>query len=227
MENYTTSLVSLLNRAVAAVSESIAKDGLKALKQTVDDAGFGDSPYLKNYEVFSYVEKDLITFEIVLNLEAVETSPESLKDDISEAQEAIGDSLTKVFRLTNRGVEKVNRMKDIRFDKHDARRPARDARTPPKRVAGGKDETRTKSSDRSIGHALARSAPRKMQMTRGGKVSLSFGLQTEPTGGGGVKFPKGDFQGIIGQFMDKLKQVVSSNFVPELEQIIARHTNVQ
>jgi len=223
MVDYTTSLMSLVNRAVDAVQDSIAKDGLRALKQTIDQAGFGDSPYLKNYQVFSYVESDLITFEIVLSLESVETTPTDLKDQIAIAQEEIGDVMTRVYRLTTRGVEKVNRMKDIRFSEHDARRPSKDARRSPNRVAGSKTDSRKTSNQRASGHALAKSAPRRMHVARTGKISLSFGLTTQTLPGGGIKFPSGDFEGIIGQFMDKLKQVIVNNFTPQLKTIISRH----
>jgi len=72
MPAITTSLTTQLRRATEAVRDDIAKDGLIALKRVLDNAGFSESDYLKDYEVYSHIHGDGILFEILLKLDSTD-----------------------------------------------------------------------------------------------------------------------------------------------------------
>lgn len=218
--DYTTQLSALLNHAIDEVVESVAIEGLQALKHTLDSAGFGEFDTLKNYEVFSHVEGREITFEIKVEFESLDekTKETLLSQSTSQDQKIRRTAKTFAFSGIGGAVNSVSRMHDARHVTHDARWKGHDARKTVREVP----DTRKGSGERLAGHGLAFHAPRGISIDKMGKLSVSLEKTVKETDRG-VTFPQGDFQGILGKFIDKLKMVVSDKFVPQLELIIRRN----
>ena len=223
MADIATSLETALGRVITGVADDVAQLGLKALRDSLDAAGFRKMENLKDYEVFSHVSGDTILFEIVLDVEGVEALPEDKLEQAGQNAEILESEIDNlVFRtygLTKGGdVARISRMKDGRRPVTDARRPARDAR----KGAGG-------ALEREAAHKVAKSAPRSLagmkgiRVTKEGKLSLSFQRSVTAGPNGEAKFPSTQFEGVLQDFMDKLKKVITDVFVPELEAAVARY----
>ena len=206
MDDIATTLTAALERAADRVVDGIAKDGLKILKSVLDSSGFSKSEYLKNYEVLAHVSGREVTFEILLDIEAVEPENEDTRKSMEEQLERVQEKASRTYRLTSRGVQRMGK---------DARTPARDARTPAR-------DARTTAADRLVEHEIALHAPRSARITRTGKLAVAL-KRSVRTVEGKTEFPEGDFQGIIGKFMDEIKSTIVDRFIPELGDIIQRH----
>jgi len=230
LADIATSLETALGRVITGVADDVAQLGLKALRDSLDAAGFRKMENLKDYEVFSHVSGDTILFEIVLDVEGVEALPEDKLEQAGQNAEILESEIDNlVFRtygLTKGGdVARISRMKDGRRPVTDARRPARDARRPARdarKGAGG-------ALEREAAHKVAKSAPRSLagmkgiRVTKEGKLSLSFQRSVTAGPNGEAKFPSTQFEGVLQDFMDKLKKVITDVFVPELEAAVARY----
>lgn len=228
MTDITTSLTAQLQRAVEAVTDTIAKDGLLVLKRVLDNAGFAHSPYLKDYQVYAHVAADGIVFEILLNVEAFDIDKKLLQKDSQKAIEAFEDASERTYHIISRGgFARVARMKDNRRAIPSAlNRPNRTKSNLKQWGDQGFVRNRFKDSgQRKTDHRLALSAPRDMSVSREGRLSVSFQRQTRTTKSGEIHFPQGKFQGLVKKFMDELKQLVLSNFVPELEKIMQKYVS--
>ena len=215
MVDIATTLDAMVRRAFGAVVDDIAKDGLRVLRRVLDEAGFSKSEYLRNYEVYAHVSGETITFEIVLDVEAVVPEDEVTRQALEEQQEKaeeMEDQADKSFHLS-RKTQRVGRLRGLQ----DARRPARDARTPA-------HDVRKTASDRLAGHELARLAPRSGRVTRTGKLSVALRRSVRASEKK-VEFPKDKFQGILGTFMEEIKDVISDKFAPELRKIVERYVS--
>ena len=219
-----TTLNASMLRIVDAVIDAIAVDGVTALKRVLDDAGFSKSEALKGYEVYAHVSGREITFEILIPTEAFDTSDSQTREAVEKARQEAEEEVhtpgtrTYGFQPTSR----PGRLTGRRDARRDARKSVwdgrRDARRPPKTL-----NSRAKTSQtRHIEHEAALNAPRGMAVDREGMVSLRMTKAVEDTPDGGVRLPKGKFQGVIGKFVDSLKDVIADNFVPELEKLLAR-----
>ena len=228
MTDITTSLTAQLQRAVEAVADTIAKDGLMALKRVLDGAGFAKSPYLKDYQTYAHVTADGIVFEILLNLEAVDIDKKVLQEAAQKATEAFENASERTYQVISRGgFNRVARMKDNRRSIPNAlNRPKRTKSNLKQWGDQGYVRNRFKDSgQRKTDHKLALSAPRDMNINREGRLSVSFQRQTKTTKSGEIHFPQGKFQGLVKKFMDELKQVVLSSFIPELEKIMRNYVS--
>ena len=220
--DYSTALVTELQRAAERVIDDVAKDGLVVLKTVLDDAGFGESKYLKDYKIFAHVIKDEVIFEIILDVHSV------VLDDVSkESSEQV--SMDELIRKRARtysmqglnDIQRIEGMKDVR---KDARKPARDARKKLQDSGRQNYDARKNSTDRLIDHQLAAHSPRGMKIDRDGKLAISF-RKSMKTGTHSTVYPKGKFEGILDKFVRKLESVVVDKFVPELEHMINRYAN--
>ena len=205
-----TTLTATIDRAVERIVDGVASDGLKALKSVLDSAGFPKSEYLKNYEVFAHVSGTEVTFEILLDVEAVEPEDEITRKAMEEQKqqlEQIQQRASRTYRMTSRGVQRLE----------DARRPARDARRPAR-------DARKTASHRLAEHEIALHAPRSARITRTGKLAVAL-KRSIRTAEKETKFPEGKFQGIIGKFVDEIGSVIADRFLPELRDIVQRHAS--
>ena len=219
-----SSLNAQLKKAAEAVQDGIARDGLVALKKVLDSAGFVKSPYLKNYEVFSYVGPDGVTFEILLELKAVDIDLKKIEEAAAAAAESFEQASKRVYKLVSRGgFNRVARMKDNR-------KPIPSALNRPVRTKsnlkqwgdrGGYVRNHLKGAgERKVEHGLAMSAPRDMNINREGKLSVQFSKRTRTTKSGEIHLPQGKFQGIMKKFMDELQTIIVKQFAPELEKMV-------
>ncbi len=228
-DDITTSLTAQLQRAVSAVADNIARSGLELLQKTLDNAGFLKSSYLKDYEVYSRVNRDTITFEILVRLDSIQVDQMRLAEKTRE-QEMVTPKDTaeqaeeRVFGIQGRGgFANVARMHDARKPTRDARKPLRDARKPLHDATKGPRDSR----ERAINHTLARTRPRSillprgMQVNRDGKLAIQLDRRATLNKEGGLQMPNGEFQGIVRRFMDDLRHLVLEQFTPQLEKIIS------
>jgi len=211
----TTSLTAYLDRLVDEMVDAIAKDGLVLLKRVLDQAGFAKSPYLKDYQVFAHVIGDVVSFEILLDVEAVvpadEVTRQAMEDsaDAGDEQEAVASSTYAMGpNGPQRLVGKTNAMRDARTPARDARRPARDARKT--------------SRDRLIEKEVANITPRSARVDRDGRLSVAL-RRSARTNGEEIVMPQGEFQGIIGTFLREISSIISAKFSPGLSEIIGRY----
>lgn len=230
MSNWSSALNSAFNRMISNSIERIAKAGLVALRKVVNDAGFSRSEYLKNYELFVHIDGNLIIYEIVLDLEAIETedevSMEILEDQNKIIEEKLNKASTKSYRMTMRGVQGLT---DARSPALDRRSPATDARTPA-------TDARTTATDRLFKKELLNAAPRSAGIGRGGKLRLSFSRsireverqrkneQTQKVENvQEIRMPDGKFEGIVKEFIDELNKIIANEWADEFLKIVKNY----
>lgn len=211
-----TPLYAAIQRAADSITDVIAKEGLSALKRTLDKAKFSKSEYLKDYEVFAHVSGKEIEFEIVLNIEAVEPADEETRRAMEEEKATKEDEMKRdLARTYGWHMRGPRRLRDKRRPASDARQSLRDAR---QRVG----DIRKTSRHRLLEHEMALKNPRSAEVTPEGKLSVSL-RRTMRESEGEVRMPQGQFQGVMNQFMKELYEVVANNFGTELRDIILRY----
>jgi hypothetical protein len=210
MPEISTPLALLAERAMDAMVDSVARDGLSILKRLLDGAGFMDSQYLKDYDVLAHVSGRTVTYEVVVNMEAVEVTPE-IQEEMDRARQDIADTVERTYGIGPSGPQRLSGVRDAR---RDARMPARDARRPAR-------DARKNSRDRLIGHEVALHAPRSLDVTRKGKISISFTRTLREDDAGSVSFPRSRFEGVVGKFYDDLTSLILKRFAPAFEAELA------
>lgn len=215
--DYTTTLNVILDRAIDNIIETIAKEGLTALKHVIDDAGFGESEYLKNYEVFAHVEGKIVIFEIIVDFEALDEETAAKADNRPAPFSRIRSNAKKFALMADGRPGRVSQMKDARVPADDKRNKIHDARRGARRVG----DARKGAEERLAEHVFAANAPRGISITKEGKMSIALQKVVRQTERG-VRFPQSDFEGVVKEFIDRLQDVIARNFVPELDAILAR-----
>lgn len=224
MSSIATTLTAALLRSVDNVVDAIALDGVAALKRVLDENGFAENEALRDYEVYSHVSGREITFEILIPAEAFDTEDAQTREAVEQARQQAEEAVhtpgvrTYGFQPTSQPGRLTGRRdarRDARKSHHDARR---DARKAPQTLTSRKKTAQT----RLIEHEVALHAPRSLKVNREGKLSLRMSRMVEDTPEGGMRMPKGKFQGVIGQFMDKLETVIAEQFTAELSKLLAR-----
>lgn len=211
----TTSLTAMLDRLVDDIVDTIAKQGLALLKKILDEAGFQKSPYLKDYEVYAHVTGNVITFEILLDVEAVVPADEVTKKAIQDSAEQAAAAEQIADSSYAMGPSGPQRIVGPHNAKRDARRPARDMRKPAR-------DARTTSVDRLIMKEVANVSPRSAKVTRDGRLSVAL-KRAATVVGEEIVMPQNEFQGIIGKFISEISTLVSSSFAPGLSDIIGKN----
>lgn len=215
MVDLATQVNTALQRATDSLVDEIAKDGLMVFKKVLDESGFLRSPYLKNYEVLSHVEDSLITFELIIDISALNQKEDQVREMLEAARPGMISEAARTYGIGAKGVQRLIGPRDIRTPSRDARRPARDARTPAK-------DARRNASQRLIGHEVALHAPRSMNVTREGKISVLFKRSLRETESG-IHFPKGKFQGLLAKFIEDLSDVVLEKFTPAFKSVLVKY----
>ncbi len=217
MTDYTTTIATQLNRIVDSLVDEIANDGLQILKKILDSSGFAKSEYLKDYEIYAHVDVHEITFEILVNLEAIEMD-EEVQERIQSEQKKIQERLeSKAIRTY--GMSKHGNTRRI-VGQRDAKKPTQDARRPARRRTGG-----LKTADNRLEeHEVALRAPRSIRVNREGKLSLSFKRSLrENKQTGEIIYPKEKFDGIMNDFINQIQDLIADKFIPELGKFIERN----
>jgi hypothetical protein len=212
----STTLHTALSRAMGSLMDRIAVDGLSALKKTLDEAGVPER--LKQYEIYSHVAGDSILFEIVVDSSRViatdRKTMEAIRSEMSNMREQMMKRVMKSFEIGPEGPRRVVRdariaQNDVRMRPMDARRGARDAR---RQIL----DARRKLEDKRI------EGIHGMDLTPDGKLSVTI-ERSASAGKLGFKYPKGAFQGIMGDFINRLQDAISNNFSEKLESILSKH----
>jgi len=219
MDDIATSLHTALERAVHNLIDVIAKEGLEALKRTIDRAKFSQSEYLKDHEIYAHVMGDSIEFEIVLSLDAIvpeddETRKEIEKQLQEEEDEQLERQMARTYGWSTRGPRRIR----------DARKPATDARTPLRDARQRVPDARTTARHRDFKRTVALRTPRSAQVTPEGKLSVALRRTVKETDTE-IRLPQGQFQGVIDQFMKELKSLIADEFAQELTKIVSRYVN--
>lgn len=223
---------SMLEEAVLSTIDSIAVEGLTALKRILDESGFADSPNLKDYEVTASVSKDSVEFELLIDFEGLdEDSKRKMRKENEEvfdrhANEVKGRSEARDFVKTytmsprTKRPERIVGMRDARRPPREGRRFQRDARKIP--YDRHRTDASKTSGQRYVEHEFAATAPRGLDVDDSGKLRIALHREIRNTKKG-VIFPKGDYQGIVKKFVEQIEQIMEEKFVPELESIIMQH----
>lgn len=222
MADFATSLNAMLLRAVESVVDLVAVDGVVALRKVLDESGFAKSEYLRDYEVYAHVQGQVVTFEILITAEAVDMQDPATKEAVDQNAEEDTDREpgTRTYGMTP--TRRPGRLVGRYDARRDARTPARDARRDVRQPARTVKSALKTAQIRLIEHEMALVAPRSMKVNRQGKVSLRMSRSVEETPEGQVRMPQGEFQGVIGKFVESLKDIIANRFAPELEKILAR-----
>ena len=234
---FESAMTSFIEDAAHSVVESIASDGLIALKSVLDSSGFADSKHLKDYEVFANVTTTSVEYEIVIKLESIsESAKESLRTGehspktretpraaymarisaVSSAGEA--KKLVKTYALTADGRPyRLEGVHDARKSAKDARKPTRDARTGSDRRA--RTDAKRGSGRRLVEHTMTAYSPRGLDVDSSGLLHVAFQREVRTTGKTFV-MPKGSYQGIVKKFVDKIRDLVENDFSTKFEEIV-------
>lgn len=204
-----TTIDAAMKRAARNIIREIAKKGIVALKNILDRSGFAKSEYLDDYEVFAHIRGDEITFEIIVDFDALQFEDDATKKALEENAQQLQNSERTYGVRSNRAYTYV---RDVRKPAIDKRKPARDARQPAR-------DARKTSHDRLVGHEIALHAPRSARMTRQGKLSVTLRRSVRETQQK-IQIPDGEFDGIIKEVMDKLSTIIASSFVPAIQEIV-------
>jgi hypothetical protein len=225
-KDFATSLHADLQRMIPNLMDRIASDGLKALKATLDEAGVSER--LGHCEIFSHVAGDTVIFEVVVDSDAVVASDAktaaATQEEMSKAKKKMMKKVTKTFEMGLEGprrafVDARKFQMDARSSARDARSSARDARVSAK-DARSSAEKRAGRADSGLDRHI--DGVKGMNMTPSGKLSLTIerSMSVDKLG---THIPKSAFQGIMGDFMDRLNSAIHNNFADKLSVIMSRH----
>lgn len=213
MKNISTLFQTSLDRAIEKILDPIADEGLLRLQVLLDNSGFADSPYLKDYNIISYVHDGEITFEILLSIDSVVVEDTTVVEEENKEGEKIEKKATTIYVL-DRANRRTSKMRDIRRPTTDARRGASDLRRPAK-------DARTTANRRLIKKELINKAPRSAVINRQGKLSLRLKRSIKSSE---VKFRIPDnVEGIIKGIKDEISKLVLEKFMPELIIVIKKY----
>lgn len=223
MPTTETGIAALAQRALDAIVEEIAKDGVQVLRSVIEEEGFSQNENLKDYEVFAHVApNNEIWFEIVFNMEALddesqEDTEETTEDEIPEGSKTFGFSdLGRISQLVSRNEGR----RDARKPTHDARR---DARREPKHLRS----TYKTAEIRKVEHSIIARSPRSLRLNpKTSKVSLRIKSMVQNRVEDQVYvYRRKKFEGVVERFINGLTKVIANNFSDELQKIISRYTS--
>ena len=190
MSDLTTSIHAAVTRAASRIDDRIAQEGLSALKQTLDAAGFPMHDGLKSYEIRSTITDGGISFEIILDSDSVVAGDAAVKklmeEKVSEATKRV-EKVFKTYVMTDNGPQR----RDIRKT----------------------------AMDRLVERGMVIRSPRSIEMTSDGQVKVAMD-RLEREGTFNMTLPSRQLQGILGEYEKRLRAVISEKFVPELQTII-------
>jgi hypothetical protein len=216
MADITTTLNAALQRAVNNVADNIAKEGIQAFKNTLDESGLSDSPELKDYEVQAHVSGDEVTFELIVNSESVIPVDDNARQALEGMQQQI--QILKAIASRTYGMSKRGGVQRL-IGRRDGRR---DARTPTKEATKPTKSTLKTSSDRAVDHEAMAKSPRSMSV-EANKLIISFRRSTKQTMKDKFVMPRKEFEGIPDVFLQKLKTIIAKRLNPELDKILKRY----
>lgn len=225
MSDIATSIYAAVQRAIDNVIDSIATEGVGVLTKVLENEGFLEFEYLKDFQVFAHVKDAEIWFEIVLSMEGLDDESKAEVQDKEPEKDELPPENAKVFTKNELG--NIGRVVYHVTPMKDARKPARDARRNAFHGPTKLRDTPTTSEDRQIYHAMAAHSPRSLLVNRQGQISIIMKSMVELQNSGRETFTyrHKKFEGAIGRFIDKLTPVISEKFSQELQSIITRYVS--
>lgn len=228
MKQDFSNLDSILNDKLLDILEPIAVKGLKAFKKILDDSGFADSKYLKDYEIYSEMTRHSVNFHLVINLDSVEE--ESIRKMRKESEHIYSNNarqvknrdeareFLRIYMMKPDGRPQrilgsrnaVIKQKNITKYQRDARKTAYDREN---------DRNPRNSGERLVSKEFAISSPRSIEVLTEGKLRLTVQREIRNTNRK-VIFPKGTYQGIVKKLLEDVSKIIESSFVEELNRII-------
>jgi hypothetical protein len=223
MSNLETGIAALAQRAVDSVIEEIAKDGVKVLRQVLEDEGFSHNEYLKDYEVFAHVSpNNEIWYEIVCDMEALD---DESKEDLEEESDNQIPEGSKTFGYSDLG--RISQLVSTHDGRRDARKPTRDATHDARREPKHLRSTYKTGEIRSMEHKIIAHSPRNLRLNpKTSKVSLRIKSMVQNRLEDQMYiYRHKKFEGAIERFINKLTKVIAEDFAAELQKIISRYTS--
>lgn len=220
-DNVTTSLHAQVQRFISGILDTIASEGLIALKQTLDDAGVTKNI---DYAVLAHTTGDSVIFEITVDSSTIVSDDPITIAYLQKARLELYKqkmkNVTKTFELGLDGSRRV--VYDARKTASDARKHANDIRRPARDARVSARDARRPARDARSGVDRTIENPHGMSMTKDGKLSITI-ERSVIKNKSEIQIPKGVYQGIIGNFIDRVNNIVAEEFVGELEKIITRY----
>lgn len=209
----------LFKQAIAPIMDSIAKDGVIAIRSALEKSGFIESEYLKNYQVLAHVSSKDIIFEILIDSDAIDKeSIEKMKEENEDNDKEAEENKKKPKRVYKTISVDKSGNSEIVSKKHDARNRVTDS-------ANQLKDARKNSQNRKDEHELAAHAPRNMSINKDGKLSIKLKKEVTETKDGGVIMPQDDFEGVSKEIVEAIKQAMSKNVVVAMKEVIAEAVN--
>lgn len=205
MASLATSIQDAILRSQRGIMESLAKDGLRALESAIANSGLKDSPYMSGYELYSKATATTVEFEIHLSTEAfedptvLEPIPEEEVDEegVTATEKAELKLALKMFTLSrDMKPTRVAKMRDMRTPAHDAR-------------------TRKTGVVRS---------PVAIRPTVDGKLAVDTKKTAKVGADGSTTLPQGSFQGVMGDFIQQLKDLMAEQLTAALQKSLGKYS---
>lgn len=202
----------------------------------MDESGFADSEYLKDYQVYAHINSESVEFEILISVEGVEDNSKKVLQD--ESRRKMRKETSAIYQKHSRDVKSKSEAKKFvrTYTLSPKGRPerivgSRDGRTHAKDARKFQKDGRKTSYDRSrksplknsgeryVEHEFAATSPRGLDVDLDGKLRISLQREIRNTSRK-VIFPQGSYQGIVKNFVNEIKKLIEEKFTPELEAVI-------
>jgi hypothetical protein len=194
MPDISTTLDSYVDRALDDMMDEIAKNGLIYLKQTIDGAEFSKSPYLKDYKVEAHVANREVTFQIILEEDAVsidEDTEAAIKKQLAK-QKKSAFRKPRIFALKEGRIQRIMR---------DVRKTADDRKADVVRVQN----------------------PKSVTIDLEGRIRVKFVRSITQLPDGRFRYPKDvATEGIFEKFMKDMEFVIQSAFIPRFTEAMEK-----
>ncbi len=220
-------LMSIVEDQISEIIEkaSIQDKATIAFNRVLQENGFTDSPYLKNYEITCESRNGLLELTLILDERALsdesrrkmrKETPDKFKH---ESDQVRSKSDARKFRYTYlKGPmgrpERIQGSRDVRKPYKDGRRFQRDARkldTDRRNIK----EPKT-SGERYVNHEFAATAPRDLGIDEEGKLRITLQREIRNTKKK-VIFPQGEYQGIIKKLLKEITDIMEAEFGKALQ----------
>lgn len=220
-------LLKMIQDAIPEVMKSLdlKEKGILAFNKILQENGFADSPYLKDYELKCEDRDGALEFILILDDKAIEAESRRKMHAETESKFQKESNLVKSktdaskFRATymrspKGRPERIQGSRDARRQTIDARSFTKDARK------NSSDRSRTQisktSGQRYVDHEFNATAPRSMEVDEDGRLRITTQREIR-----NVKrkiiFPKGQYQGIVKKLLDEISDLMEKEFGKALE----------
>lgn len=218
------SLISFAESQLPVIVDALALKGLEILKSILDEY---ESPYLKNYSIWSESHKTEVTYFIELDKTAItDESRRKMRKETETMQKrkmkevrSIGEAkdYVRTYMMGPDGrPERIVGSRKAAKPRVDKRKPQRDAR---KTSADRNNITKPKESgERYVDHELYATAPRGIEIEPDGRLRITLQREVRNTNRGMI-MPNGQYQGVMKDFLEQLSKKIAEEFVEKFSRI--------